>query len=226
MWRGTVHQCLYTDKSMLQELVPMWFNPHCVGRGCLGECEEAQGDQGTKQPTLLVQTHMTDAWQWWGRGGILEKWWSPWPETSCLLSWAGAQNEVPEQQLGRRMQLSTNSLCALPHSSFDLNNHWDGLVWLGEGDTGNYLVHGSKSDSCLDEMDSYQPCCPEISVERELGILARFLLELNSNCKLIHHLQLFNPYYPLCYLESKFSVFRSSVLILTETFFLKSNSPI
>lgn len=64
MWRGAVHQCLNMDKYTLQELVPTWFNPDSVGRGCLGECEGAQRDQGMKQAAVLVQTHEMDVW-WW-----------------------------------------------------------------------------------------------------------------------------------------------------------------
>lgn len=62
MWRGAAHQCLY--KSTVQELVPTCFNPHCVGRRCLGECEGAQRDQGMKQAAFLLQIHEMDVW-WW-----------------------------------------------------------------------------------------------------------------------------------------------------------------
>lgn len=171
--------------------------------GVLGECEEAQGHQGTKQPTLLAQTHTPDGWQWWGRGGILEMWWSPWPETRCLWSLPGAQNEASEQELGRMVQLKTSSLCAQPRSSSDLKDDWRGLVWVEEGDTGDYLVCGSKSDCSLNAMDSCQLCCPETSEKRESGILARFLLELNSNCKLIHRSQTLQSLLPslLCWIK-------------------------
>jgi len=60
-------------------------------------------------------------------------------------------------------------------------------MWVEEGEADNYLVDGSKSDCSLNKTASYQICCPDRSMERELGILARFLLELNSNCKPIRH---------------------------------------
>lgn len=104
------HECLYTEKRTLQELVPANFKPYRARSGCLGECEEAPGDQETKQPTLLAQNHMIDGCWWWERGGVLEIWWSPWPEKVFVVHprstewvvWAGAgQKDATKDKLLR-----------------------------------------------------------------------------------------------------------------------------
>lgn len=80
VWRGIlVHQCLYTDKHTLKELVSPRLNLHRVGRWGeqffhLRAREEAWGDQEHYSQT----TQTTHHWQQWGREVILEVWWSPW----------------------------------------------------------------------------------------------------------------------------------------------------
>lgn len=203
VWRGTiVHQCLYTDKHTLQELVPATFNPHWAGKGCFGRMWGSMRRAGDKADN----TFSPDSHDWWLV--VVKKRRNPWDVVksltrNCLWSSLGTQNEESEQELGRRVQLKTNSLCVQPCSSSDLKDNWNGLAWVEEWETDNCLVCGSKSDCWLNEMDSYQICSLGVSVERESSILARFLLELNSDCKLIHHSQTFQSLSPslLCWIK-------------------------